>query len=127
MPPKGNSKDWALEKLQIGPARLVCLPRVARSRYLGYFNRIDLALDPIPYTGHSTALEGLWMGVSPVSLAGPPIASRGSFSILSNLGLADLVVEPRANMWLWALRCPKTLTAYGNCARDCAEDWSVRC
>jgi protein O-GlcNAc transferase len=52
-------------------------------------------LDPFPYTGHSTTLDGLWMGVPPVSLAGPTIASRGSLSILSNLGLADFVVKSK--------------------------------
>ena len=95
MPPKGTSKAWALEKLQIDAARLVCLPRESRIKYLGYYNRIDLALDPFPYTGHSTTLDGLWMGVPLASLAGPTIASRGSLSILSNLGLADLVVKSK--------------------------------
>lgn len=95
MPPKGTSKAWALEKLQIDATRLVCLPRESRIKYFGYYNRVDLALDPFPYTGHSTTLDGLWMGVPPVSLAGPTIASRGSLSILSNLGFADLVAKSK--------------------------------
>jgi protein O-GlcNAc transferase len=95
MPPKGKSKAWALEKLQIDATRLVCLPRESRIKYLGYYHRVDLALDPFPYTGHSTTLDGLWMGVPPVSLTGPTIASRGSLSILSNLGLTDLVVKSK--------------------------------
>jgi predicted O-linked N-acetylglucosamine transferase (SPINDLY family) len=109
LPPKGNSKAWALEKLQIEPARLVCLPAVSRIKYLGYYNGIDLALDPVPYTGHTTTLEGLWMGVPVVSLAGPTIASRGSLSILSNLGLADLVVKTKSDYAALAIELSKDL------------------
>jgi protein O-GlcNAc transferase len=97
MPPKGKSKAWALEKLQIDATRLVCLPRESRIKYLGYYNRVDLALDAFPYTGHSTTLDGLWMGVPPVSLAGPTVASRGSLSILSHLGLAELVLKNKSD------------------------------
>ena len=96
MPPKGKTNDWALEKLHVSPDRLICLPKASRIQYLDYFNRIDIALDPFPYTGHTTTLEGLWMGVPPVSLAGPTVASRGSLSILSNLGLTDLAVKSKS-------------------------------
>ncbi len=97
LPPKGKTKDWALEKLQVASDRLICLPKVSRIQYLDYYNRIDLALDPFPYTGHTTTLEGLWMGVPVVSLAGPTVASRGSLSILSNLGLVELAVKSKSD------------------------------
>ena len=97
MPPMGKSKEWALEKLQVAPDRLICLPKAPRSQYLDYYNRIDVALDPFPYTGHTTTMEGLWMGVPLVSLASSTVASRGSLSILTNLGLADLAVKSKGD------------------------------
>jgi protein O-GlcNAc transferase len=78
--------------LQVEPERLECLPRQTRQQYMALYNRIDLALDPFPYTGHTTTLDGLWMGVPLVTLAGSTVASRGSLSILSNLGLPELAV-----------------------------------
>jgi predicted O-linked N-acetylglucosamine transferase (SPINDLY family) len=92
LPPKGKTTNWLREKLQVEPERLECLPRQTRQQYMALYNRIDLALDPFPYTGHTTTLDGLWMGVPLVTLAGSTVASRGSLSILSNLGLPELAV-----------------------------------
>jgi protein O-GlcNAc transferase len=109
MPPEGKSKDWALEKLRIDPARLVCLPRAPYIEFFDYYNRIDLTLDPFPYTGHTTAFDSLWMGVPLVSLAGPTIVSRGSLSILSNVGLADLAVKSKSDYVALAVALSKDL------------------
>ena len=92
LPPKGKTARWLLDNLQTDPARLECLPRQDRLEYLALYHRIDLALDPFPYTGHTTTLDGLWMGAPVVTLSGPTVASRGSLSILSNLGLQELAV-----------------------------------
>ena len=97
MPPQGKISARLREKLGVAPARLIGLPRQSHFEYLKYYNRIDLALDPFPYTGHTTTLDGLWMGVPLVTLAGTTIASRGSLSILSNLGLTELVVKNKAD------------------------------
>jgi len=43
-----------------------------------FYHRVDLALDPYPYTGHTTTLDGLWMGVPVVTLAGPTVVSRAA-------------------------------------------------
>lgn len=97
MPPKGKTIDRVREKLGVNRARLIGLPRQSRIEYLKYYHRIDLSLDPFPYTGHTTTLDGLWMGVPLVTLAGPTIASHGSLSILSNLGLTELAVKNKAD------------------------------
>jgi predicted O-linked N-acetylglucosamine transferase (SPINDLY family) len=54
-------------------------------------------LDTFPYTGHSTSLDALWMGVPVVSLTGPSAVSRGGLSILSNLGLPELAASTEAD------------------------------
>jgi protein O-GlcNAc transferase len=55
--------------------------------YLDLFNRIDLGLDTFPFNGAITTMEGLWMGVPVVTLAGEKMTSRAGQSILSRLGL----------------------------------------
>lgn len=97
MPPRGKTITRVREKLGADPKRIIGLPYEPRVKYLKYYNRIDLALDPFPYTGHSTTLDGLWMGVPLVTLTGPTIASRGSLSILSNLGLTELVAKNKTD------------------------------
>jgi len=95
--PKGKVMDRVREKLGVAPARLIGLPRESRLKYLKYYHRTDLALDPFPYTGHTTTLDSLWMGVPVVSLAGPTVVSRGSLSILSNVGLMELAVKNKSD------------------------------
>lgn len=97
LPPKGKTIAWLLEKLQVQPGRVECLSRQSRQPYMALYNRIDLALDPSPYTGHTTTLDGLWMGVPLVTLAGSTLASRGSLSILTNLGLQELAVTTKSS------------------------------
>ncbi len=63
------------------------------AKYFGIYRRIDVALDPFPYGGGTTTCDALWMGVPVVSLAGQTAVGRGGLSILSNIGLAELVAE----------------------------------
>ena len=40
-----------------------------RQKYFPTFNKIDITLDPFPFTGGTTSVESLWMGVPLVTLA----------------------------------------------------------
>ena len=59
--------------------------------HLESLGRVDLALDTYPYNGCMTTLEGLWMGVPTVSLAGNTFVSREGLSILGRMGLEVFV------------------------------------
>jgi predicted O-linked N-acetylglucosamine transferase (SPINDLY family) len=95
--PKGKITARVREKLGVAPARLIGLPRESRLEYFKNYHRIDIALDPFPYTGHTTTLDSLWMGVPVITLAGRTIVSRGSLSILSNVGLTELAAKNEAD------------------------------
>ena len=78
----------------IGAERLDLLPStVKHSEYLGTYERIDIALDPFPYNGGNTSLEAAWMGVPIIALRGDRCVSRMGASVLTQLGLTDLVAE----------------------------------
>lgn len=58
--------------------------------YLKDYHEIDIALDTWPYPGGGTTCDALYMGVPVVTLAGERHNSRFGYSLLMNMGLAEL-------------------------------------
>jgi predicted O-linked N-acetylglucosamine transferase (SPINDLY family) len=73
--------------------RITFAGKVPTSAYLRAHQQIDVALDPFPYGGGTTTCDALWMGVPVVSLRGQTAVGRGGASILSNVGLPELVAD----------------------------------
>ena len=91
---EGGHRDrvWDyLEERGVGRDRLTFVGRSTIEEYLRLYERIDVGLDPFPYGGGTTTCDALWMGVPVVSLAGQTAVGRGGLSILSNVGLPELV------------------------------------
>ncbi|MFO1424005.1 MAG: tetratricopeptide repeat protein [Candidatus Competibacteraceae bacterium] len=80
-----------LNRLGVALERIEFMPRLPYRDYLASISAVDLALDPFPYNGGTTSMETLVMGVPLVTLAGDHSVARGGVSLLSNLGLAELI------------------------------------
>lgn len=78
----------------ISPERVELLPWTSSTRnHLEIYNRIDIGLDTFPYNGTTTTCQAMWMGVPVITLAGNTHASRVGLSLLSNIGLPELVAR----------------------------------
>jgi len=78
-------------KYGIQPERIEILPPADHYEYLGYYDRIDVALDAFPYNGGTTTMEALWQGVPVLTFEGDRWAARTSASLLRDAGLGEFV------------------------------------
>jgi predicted O-linked N-acetylglucosamine transferase (SPINDLY family) len=62
-------------------------------QYIRLHHRADIALDPFPYNGGITTCDSLWMGVPAVTLSGRTAVGRAGRSILTNVGLSELIAN----------------------------------
>ena len=77
----------------IAPDRLNLESPSPRPELIAAYNKMDIALDPFPFGGGVTTAEALWMGVPVVTLRGNRWVSRVGVSILSTVGLPDLIAS----------------------------------
>ena len=79
------------EEAGIQANRLEFVGTCSREDYLRQYDRIDIALDPLPYNGITTTCDALWMGVPVVTQTGITAPSRAAASALIAAGLPELV------------------------------------
>lgn len=92
---RDNLRGMAAERLE----RELIERGVARDRFqfrhafdnarthLELYHDIDVTLDVLPWSGHTTACESMWMGVPVVTLVGNRFAGRMVASVLTSAGL----------------------------------------
>jgi protein O-GlcNAc transferase len=92
---EGRHRGRAGERLGtagIDPQRLLFTDSTGPDYFRDY-RRIDIALDPFPFGGGMTTCDAIWMGTPVVTLRGRTGVGRGGASILSNLGMPELIAE----------------------------------
>lgn len=88
-----NNIKTIMGKYGINEDRLLLEGPATHEELLKTYNKVDIALDPWPYSGGLTTCEALFMGVPVVTLPGPTFAGRHSATHLTNVGLGQLVAE----------------------------------
>jgi protein O-GlcNAc transferase len=79
-------------RYKISPVRILCSDELSKMDHLNRLKLADLLLDSGVYGGHTTTVDGLWMGVPTISIYGKHFASRAPASILRANNLSELVV-----------------------------------
>jgi len=95
-----KSNEWAQENLLkeasargIDPQRLVFADKVSHDVYLARFRQADLYLDTFVYNAGATASNALWAGLPVLTKRGEGYTARMAGSLLSSLGVEELITE----------------------------------
>lgn len=99
MPEDGNNAtmiDWFAQE-GISADRLSLRRRCDNHTYLALHHLVDVCLDTFPYTGGTTTLNALWMGVPTLTIAGQTVAGRSGAAILGHTGLQAFVARDAAD------------------------------
>ena len=75
----------------VAPGRLVFVGRRPPDEYLAQHRLADLFLDTHLYNGHSTVSMALWAGLPVLTCPGSTFASRVGASLLTAVGLPELI------------------------------------
>ncbi len=89
---KQNLIDAAI-KQGVAAERLIFAPRLAIADHLARHQHADLFLDTLPYNAHTTCSDALWMNVPVLTCTGNTFASRVAGSLMSSVGLPELVAD----------------------------------
>ena len=89
---KGNLRSEA-EKRGVDSGRLIFAPVVPSAEHLGRHRHADLFLDTLPCNAHTTASDALWAGLPVLTCGGGTFAGRVAGSLLTAIGLPELITE----------------------------------
>jgi predicted O-linked N-acetylglucosamine transferase (SPINDLY family) len=97
------------ERAGVSPDRVEFLGRQDWPEYVQTYARMDIALDPFPYNGGITTCDALWMGVPVITLSGKTAIGRVGRSMLSNVGLTELIAQTSGEYVRLAVELAKDL------------------
>ena len=81
------------EKREISPNRLIFASRKSVSEHLARHKLANLTLDTFNYNAHTTGSDSLWSGVPIVTKIGKSFPARVGASLLSAVGLEELITH----------------------------------
>jgi len=88
-------KNFQLEakKRGVKENRIIFAERMPLPDHLSRLKLADLFIDTLPYNAHTTACDGLWVGLPFLTLTGNSFASRVGASMLNAIGLPELITH----------------------------------
>ena len=81
-----NNLKLEANKRDIDAKRIIFARRMKMSDHLARHKVADLFIDTLPYNAHTTASDGLWVGLPFLTLVGDTFASRVGASMLNAIG-----------------------------------------
>jgi predicted O-linked N-acetylglucosamine transferase (SPINDLY family) len=88
----GNLRNEAA-RAGIEPDRLIFAQQLPRDQHLARLRLADIFLDTLPYNAHTTAADALWAGLPVVTCPGDTFQSRVAASLLTAIGLPELITS----------------------------------
>ena len=79
------------EKRNVNSNRLIFANRLPLNKHLARHSLGDLGLDTFNYNGHTTTSDALWAGLPVLTKIGESFSARVSASILTSMGLPELI------------------------------------
>jgi len=101
----------------ISGERLVFAPRIDNDAHLARHRLADLFLDTLPYNAHTTASDALWAGLPVLTCLGSTFAGRVAASLLTAVGLPELITTSLDEYEALALRLarePELLSSFSS-------------
>ena len=91
---RGRTADYFAAR-GIAAERIAFFAARPRLDYLALYHQVDMGLDTLPYNGHTTSLDAMWMGVPVLTEVGRTEVGRAGLSQLTNLGMPELITWGR--------------------------------
>ena len=107
---EGVARNRVLVGLACDPSRVEFLPRLSVADYRAAFAGVDIALDPLPFSGATTTLDALWQGVPVLTFPGARSCSRSTASLLTALKLTSWIATNQADFLARARRLASDTT-----------------
>lgn len=82
--------------LGIAQDRLTFAAGAPHAEFMARYREIDIALDPMPYSGGLNTAEALWMGVPVITAPTDRMCGRHAAAHLTAVGLTELIGHDRA-------------------------------
>jgi len=112
----------AAERRDVDPGRLIFGKRLALEDYLARFRAMDLFLDTLPYNAGTTASDALWAGLPVLTCKGHSIAARVAASVLTAIGVPELIVSTYEEYEELAVRLALDPAELGRIRRSIADN-----
>lgn len=90
----GELVEWFAEE-GIPRDRLEFRSRSSVAVYLQQHHHVDICLDSFPFSGLTTVLHSLWMGVPTITLPSDTVPGRSGFTAMSHVGLPQFIAQDK--------------------------------